>query len=570
MLTSLQSLDEDHARRARQHRWLKATSRWLLIYSLLIAGSVLFSLPFLWMIGTSFKVDREMFGEAITFMPMRPVPAAASPYLDARYFPAVHDALFARVRPVIEAALRRQDLALPDHTSNRDDALSILTPGVYRRLQQVLPASTWKLPEPELAAALQGRITPDLVAEAVRKVYRRLSLGGLRVRSYDLQEIDVTEGMPLSRFWTVEGNAGARLVDDMEGKTPIADLAYRFAGRDGEIRLSRTITLPFPVERLHRLQLFIRPDDSWHPVEFLVEKQGRLLKAARPEFMGNFQWSIVSLQDYGPDDESTKIRLWIPLREEAAGPEFAGGDHEVKVTLVLRQASALEAWWAKCQRNYRGALDYIPFWRYAATSVFLVVLNIVGTLFSCSLVAFSFARLQWPGRNLSFGLMMATMMIPGQVTMIPYFLIIKSLGWYNTLTPLWVMSLTGNAFNIFLLRQFMKGIPRDLEDAARIDGCSSWQVYQHVILPLIKPTLACIAIFTFMGVWNDFMGPLIYLSDQRLYPLSLGLYAFNVQAGGSFGMMMAGSLLMTLPVIMLFFFAQKYFIQGVTLTGMKG
>ncbi|MCZ7592379.1 MAG: carbohydrate ABC transporter permease [Kiritimatiellae bacterium] len=129
---------------------------------------------------------------------------------------------------------------------------------------------------------------------------------------------------------------------------------------------------------------------------------------------------------------------------------------------------------------------------------------------------------------------MATMMIPGQVTMIPYFLIIKWLGWYNTLTPLWVMSLTGNAFNIFLLRQFMKGIPRDLEDAARIDGCNSWQVYQHVMLPLIKPTLACIAIFTFMGVWNDFMGPLIYLSDQRLYPLSLGLYAFNVQAGGSF------------------------------------
>ena len=290
----------------------------------------------------------------------------------------------------------------------------------------------------------------------------------------------------------------------------------------------------------------------------------------RPEHLGNFQWSIVSLQDYGPDDESTKIRLWIPLLPQATGPGYVSGDHEVKVTLVMRQASQLEAWWAKCQKNYRGALDYIPFWRYAGTSVFLVVLNIVGTLFSCSIVAFSFARLHWPGRNLSFGLMMATMMIPGQVTMIPYFLIIKSLGWYNTLTPLWVMSLTGNAFNIFLLRQFMKGIPRDLEDAARIDGCNSWQVYLNVILPLIKPTLACIAIFTFMGVWNDFMGPLIYLSDQRLYPLSLGLYAFNVQAGGNFGMMMAGSLLMTLPVVLIFFFAQKYFIQGVTLTGMKG
>ena len=120
-----------------------------------------------------------------------------------------------------------------------------------------------------------------------------------------------------------------------------------------------------------------------------------------------------------------------------------------------------------------------------------------------------------------------------------------------------------------IIRQFLKGIPRDLEDAAKIDGCGFWRVYWFVMLPLIRPTLAAIAIFTFLGVWNDFMGPLVYLSDQRLYPLSLGLYAFNVQAGGSMGMMMAGSLLMTLPVIFIFFFAQKYFIQGVTLTGLK-
>jgi ABC-type glycerol-3-phosphate transport system permease component len=286
--------------------------------------------------------------------------------------------------------------------------------------------------------------------------------------------------------------------------------------------------------------------------------------------MGNFQWSVVTLQEFGADDQSTKIRLWIPLMEQPASGTCESGPNKAKVTLVMQRNDQLGAWWAKCQRNYRGALDYIPFWRYTATSVFLVILNIIGTVFSCSIVAFSFARLQWPGRNISFGLMLATMMIPAQVTMIPYFLIIKALGWYNTLTPLWVVSLTGNAFNIFLLRQFMKGIPRDLEDAARIDGCNSFQVYLHVVLPLVKPTLACIAIFTFMGVWNDFMGPLIYLSDQRLYPLSLGLYAFNVQSGGSFGMMMAGSLLMTMPVIAIFFFAQKYFIQGVTLTGMKG
>jgi len=157
------------------------------------------------------------------------------------------------------------------------------------------------------------------------------------------------------------------------------------------------------------------------------------------------------------------------------------------------------------------------------------------------------------------------------VTMIPQFLIVRSLGWYNTLYPLWVGNFFAAAFYVFLLRQFMKGIPRDLEDAARIDGCGFWRVYWHIMLPLVKPTLAAIAIFAFLATWNDFMGPLIYLNDQRLYPLSLGLYALNVQAGASnFGVMMSGSLLMTVPVIAIFFFAQKYFLQGVTLTGMKG
>ena len=200
----------------------------------------------------------------------------------------------------------------------------------------------------------------------------------------------------------------------------------------------------------------------------------------------------------------------------------------------------------------------------------------IGTLFSCSLVAYSFARLQWPGRNFCFALMLATMMIPGQVTMIPYFLIVRALGWYNTLYPLWIGNFFAAAFNVFLLRQFLRGVPRDLEDAAKIDGCGFWRIYWHIMLPLVRPTLAVIGIFTFMAAWNDFMGPLIYLSDERLYPLSLGLYALNVSThgvssgAGSFGVVMAGSLLMTLPVIVTFFFAQRYFLKGVALTGMKG
>jgi len=198
-----------------------------------------------------------------------------------------------------------------------------------------------------------------------------------------------------------------------------------------------------------------------------------------------------------------------------------------------------------------------------------VIANIVLTLLFSSLVAYAFARLNWPGRDLCFILMLATMMIPFQVIMIPQFLIWKNLGAYNTLTPLWLAPVFGNAFFIFLLRQFLRGVPRDLEDAARLDGCGFLRIYWHIMLPLIKPSLAAIGIFTFMGTWNNFMGPLIYIADQRLYPLAFGLYAFSVQVNNNPALTMAGSLLMTVPVIVIFFFAQKYFIQGVTLTGMK-
>jgi ABC-type glycerol-3-phosphate transport system permease component len=209
-----------------------------------------------------------------------------------------------------------------------------------------------------------------------------------------------------------------------------------------------------------------------------------------------------------------------------------------------------------------------------ATSVFLVILNLIGTLFSCSLVAYSFARLQWPGRATAFALLLATMMIPPQTTLIPQFLIFQKLGWYNTLKPMWVTSFFAAAFSVFLLRQFMKGVPRDLEDAARLDGCGFLRIYWHIVLPSVKPALAVVAVFSFLSTWNEFMSPLIYLSDQRLYPLSFGLYAFHIQSlqpgtSAGVGVLMAGSLLMTLPVIAIFFFAQRYFLQGITLTGIK-
>lgn len=226
--------------------------------------------------------------------------------------------------------------------------------------------------------------------------------------------------------------------------------------------------------------------------------------------------------------------------------------------------------WSDMFAHFERALTFIPYWRYMFNSAYVSAMNIIGELLACSLVAYGFSRVRFKGRDIIFVLVLSTMMLPGQVTMIPSFLIFKWLGWYNTFKPLWFRAFSGGAFFIFLLRQFMLTIPRDLEDAAKIDGCGHFRIYAQIVLPLVKPALATIAIFTFMGSWNDFVRPLIYITDRDLMPLSLGLQMFQGQHGAEWGPLMAASLIMILPVIVLFFSAQKYFIQGVTLTGMKG
>lgn len=219
--------------------------------------------------------------------------------------------------------------------------------------------------------------------------------------------------------------------------------------------------------------------------------------------------------------------------------------------------------------NYPKALNYIPFALYTFNTLQIAVLSVVGTVLSCSLVAYSLAKVAWRGRNWIFYSLLATMILPGQVTMIPTFTIFKTLGWIGTPLPLIVPAFFGSAFNIFLLRQFFLTIPAELSDAARLDGCSDWTIYWRIVLPLSKPALATVGLFTFIGSWNDFLGPLLYLNDERTYTLSMGLQRFVSQHGAEWAMLMAASTIMTIPIIVLFFFAQRTFIQGISTTGLK-
>lgn len=220
--------------------------------------------------------------------------------------------------------------------------------------------------------------------------------------------------------------------------------------------------------------------------------------------------------------------------------------------------------------NYPEALTYIPFFQYMGNTFYVAMFNVIALTISSSFVAYGFARIRWPGRNVIFSLVIATLMIPYAVTLIPTFLIFRKLGWVGTYNPLTFPALFGDAFSIFLLRQFYMTIPQDFSEAARIDGASEYAIYWRIILQLAKPALATVALFTFMYNWNDLLGPLIYLSDKKRYTLALGMNGFFSRAGTEWALLMAASTVMILPIILLFFFAQRTFIQGVALTGIKG
>jgi multiple sugar transport system permease protein len=224
-----------------------------------------------------------------------------------------------------------------------------------------------------------------------------------------------------------------------------------------------------------------------------------------------------------------------------------------------------------CPQNYVDALTYKPFDVYFQNTVFLVVMNELAIVLTASFCAYGFARIRFPGRDLWFGLVLATMMVPYVVTMVPQFVIFGRLHWIDTFLPLTVpYFFGGGAFNIFLLRQFFRTIPEELADAARIDGCNEFTIYTRIMMPLAKPALITVAIFTFLGTWNDFMGPLLYINSPQRYTLAIGLANFRGVLYTRWDLLMAFATTMTFPVLVVFFLAQRYFVQGVVLTGLKG
>jgi len=267
--------------------------------------------------------------------------------------------------------------------------------------------------------------------------------------------------------------------------------------------------------------------------------------------------------------DASESNPWIKVIPESVPkeetPKFASNWYVVKKADVNRK-------FAPRWSNFANAIKYMKFFpMYLKNTLILCFLTVIGTVFSSAVAAYGFSRIDWRGRDKVFLVALATMMVPFPVVMVPIYCMFRWLGWIGTLRPLWIGSFFAGAFNVFLLRQFFRSLPKDLSDAARIDGCSEWRIFWQIILPLTRPALMVVGLFQFMGTWNDFLGPLIYLTDQKDFTLALGLQFFQSQHGGTeWHYLMAASTLVGLPIIILYFFTQRSFIEGISMTGLKG
>jgi multiple sugar transport system permease protein len=545
-------------------RWVAARG-W--VHVLLVTGLAICFYPLLWMLLTSIKTDDELARDEV--LPAIPTFRAESPYVrdpvetvapadvEAARFESILPELRRLTTSVVLSNEPRQALPSVDRQRWVASAASVLLNATLAQM----PRQAWDEKSDVVALRYRELLTPEATAAAFSSQLCRFELSQLTLRTLDGRLFKL--GSSGAETWRSESGA-ASLV-------PIGDgvrLHYRFASdSDAPISLAYEFELPDGVDaaQIHKVLLSIRSDDTWHGIDARLDVGGTRWGSTRTTYLAQNRGQTISLQPPTFDDTTARARTWVPLRAQAPSDRGRSG----RLELVLSPSSTLRAIGAKVERNYLRAFDSVPFLQYVGNSLLLVGLTIAGALFSSAFVAYAFARLAWPGRATALVLLLSTMMIPSQVTMIPSFLIWRRLGWYNTLNPLWVPAWFGSAFFIFLMIQHMKTIPRELEEAARIDGLGVVQTWWYVIVPQLKPTLAAIAIMSFLGAWNEFMGPLIYLRDQSKFPLSLGLFGMRLDQGVYWSVIMAANVLMTLPSIVVFFGFQRYFIEGMTVTGMK-
>ena len=554
-------------------------------YLLLVGAAFCTMIPLLWLLTSSFKTANEIFAVPIQWFPNLPPRVASSPYIVEDAYPkiekpmAVDEAVWKTLQPQLTQVIwaeAQSHIAANGKFSNyvsSEELQTEIIEGLWQQLVAGLPDEVWNGTTDSVTAAVRDTIIPETVDTIWGSVYREVAVGTLRIEDLDFNRtpIEVVN-------WEAETGTRIRTSDDLQ---TAASLSYNFQDSD-TTRMTATISSPIPIERIRRITLPVRGDASYHRLSLTVfvpqsgmnagsTNNGITYQPTRSFVLGSALWTDSVWRVHGIPGELESSQITMQRVETNLAAQSAvevGAGSQLFLQLSIHQPAYLSIVWDKLTSNYRNLWKTVPYNRYFVNSVFIATASTLLTLFFCSLGGYAFAKYKFRGQKILFGILLASMMVPFQVLLVPLFGLMYDIGWLNSYKAI-VIPFSVGAFGVFLMRQFIVTIPSELLDAARIDGCSEFGIYYRIVLPIIKPALGALTIYSFLGSWNGYLWPLIILRDEAKYTLPIGLANLVGIYRQDYGILMAGTLLSLMPIVILFLAMQREFVQGITLGGVK-
>ena len=551
-------------------------------YLLLVGAAFCTMIPMLWLLTSSFKTANEIFAVPIQLFPSFPQRVESSPYIVENAYrniekpDAVADEMvWETLAPELTQAVWTQAKAhaaanaqLSNYVPSKELQAEIVE-GLWQQLVTSLPDEVWDGTRESIVAAVQEAIIPEAVGTIWGSVYREVAVGTLQIEDIDFNRPPIE-----SVRWKAETGTSIRTSSDSQ---TAANLSYEF--RDSKtVRMTASISSPIPVERIRRVILPIRGDASYHHLDLTVSvlpptgnTRSTTYQPTRSFILESELWKDAVWRLHGTPGELESSHITMEQVEtniESLPTTGTGTETQLFLQLTIQQPGYLSIVWDKFTSNYRNLWKTVPYNRYFINSVFIATASTLLTLFFCSLGGYAFAKYDFRGQKILFGILLASMMVPFQVLLVPLFGLMYDIGWLNSYKAI-VIPFSVGAFGVFLMRQFIVSIPSELLDAARIDGCSEFGIYYRVVLPIIKPALGALTIYSFLGSWNGYLWPLIILRDEAKYTLPIGLANLVGIYRQDYGMLMAGTLLSLMPIVILFLAMQREFVQGITLGSVK-
>ncbi|MXV74226.1 ABC transporter permease subunit [Candidatus Poribacteria bacterium] len=555
-------------------------------YLLLVAAAFCTMIPLLWLLTSSFKTANEIFAVPIQWFPSFPPRVTSSPYIIEDAYPKIEKPMtvdktkWDELQPELTQAIwtkAQGHIAANTQFSNYVPSEQLQTEiieGLWQQLVTTLPDEIWHETTESVATAVQDAVIPEIVDTIWGSVYREVGIGTLQIEDIDFNRTPIE-----TVKWETASETSTRIHPSEDTQT-VASLSYNFQNSD-TLHITAAVPSPVPIERIRRLTLPVRGDASYHRLFLTVsvlqsgeatDNTNRITyQSTRPFVLESALWqdAVWRLHGIPGELESAHITMQQVKTDDAVQPPVEiGTEPQLSLQLTIHQPSYVSIVWDKLTSNYRNLWKTVPYNRYFINSIFIATASTLLTLFFCSLGGYAFAKYQFRGQKILFGILLASMMVPFQVLLVPLFGLMYDIGWLNSYKAI-IIPFSVGAFGVFLMRQFIVTIPSELLDAARIDGCSEFGIYYRVVLPIIKPALGALTIYSFLGSWNGYLWPLIILRDEAKYTLPIGLANLVGIYRQDYGMLMAGTLLSLMPIVILFLAMQREFVQGITLGGVK-